>query len=685
MSLLGPRRPAHRWNSPHERARVRSAERLAGPLNRDEEAWLEQHLAECASCAAIAAQYASQRDELRALAAQPVEPPRDLWARTAAAIERESRSTARRQVRHWSPIPVGIGSGVLVVAVVVAASLMSQAPATPPLTADLPSSPVATVTPGETPLSLTADVGYVRKTESGAIALYLTTVNEVCPGRDGSGCAPLDDTPQQQRPIANVEAPSDVVLSPNRQQVVVVDEQGGGNVYVMPVPTSVPAPGSSPSPTVAAASPTATPTPSLSATPSLRPSASVGSVSAPPASSSPSVAPSGSATASPSPSVPASVPPSPAGSTAIARDVVLVGEAAYSADGQWFAFSARPSDGSHGPDIYLWRAGDEEATPVTADHRSVFSAWFGTVILGSRLDVPAAPQPSPDASGSPSASASAAPTATARPSPTRSAAASSSPDATSSGGPSDAPSSSPPATISVGAAFIIDPATRRTADIPNAPFWRPAVDPNGVVGVYWRGGVTEDPSTGGTTTNGQLVVGPWPLPLDQVETLLAASAGPSPSPSATTAASAVASASATEPPSGSASPSASDQGAATASPSASVDDASVALANGPVSDWDARFDATGTRLAVWIADPDDPRIGRLSLYVVDPATGRVNTTNAPLADVPALPGFSLATNHLAWVTPPGQDGRASRVQVLAWKGDEFGSIESPEGAFIVVR
>jgi hypothetical protein len=51
----------------------------------------------------------------------------------------------------------------------------------------------------------------------------------------------------------------------------------------------------------------------------------------------------------------------------------------------WFAFTARPSDGSAGPDIYLWHLGDEKARPVTTDHTSVFASWVGSQMLGSRI------------------------------------------------------------------------------------------------------------------------------------------------------------------------------------------------------------------------------------------------------------------------------------------------------------
>jgi hypothetical protein len=42
--------------------------------------------------------------------------------------------------------------------------------------------------------------------------------------------------------------------------------------------------------------------------------------------------------------------------------------------------------------------------------------------------------------------------------------------------------------------------------------------------------------------------------------------------------------------------------------------------------------------------------------------------------------------RLAWVTPPGQDGNQSTVQVLAWSNDEFGIIQTvPSGRLYIVR
>ena len=120
------RRPDH-WGSSHERARLRLAERMAGDLGVEEAAWLEGHLAECPSCTSISAQFAADRLALRALREAPPQPPRDLWARTAAAIEQESgrgHSPATRTPRR-SRLPIGALSGLAVIAVVIGVSTLS--------------------------------------------------------------------------------------------------------------------------------------------------------------------------------------------------------------------------------------------------------------------------------------------------------------------------------------------------------------------------------------------------------------------------------------------------------------------------------------------------------------------------------------------------------------------------------
>ena len=112
----------------HDRARSLAAERLDGPLQRADDTWLATHLAGCPTCRAVAGAYESDRMVLRAMRDRTPEPPRDLWARTSAAIERESAGQRRqpRRAAGGRPGPaLGILSGVAVIAVVIGASVMS--------------------------------------------------------------------------------------------------------------------------------------------------------------------------------------------------------------------------------------------------------------------------------------------------------------------------------------------------------------------------------------------------------------------------------------------------------------------------------------------------------------------------------------------------------------------------------
>jgi hypothetical protein len=121
---------------------------------------------------------------------------------------------------------------------------------------------------------------------------------------------------------------------------------------------------------------------------------------------------------------------------AIASGVSVVGEsAAFSEDGDWFAFTARPADDSQGPDIYVWRVGDETAHRLTTDGRSVFASWQADTIIGSGLAA-------------------------------------------------DAPIDGASEPVS----FSIDPASGERTDVSNG-LWRPAVDPSGAFAVAWDGSV----------------------------------------------------------------------------------------------------------------------------------------------------------------------------------------------------
>jgi hypothetical protein len=638
------------------------------PLDGTDQAWLDGHLAGCPSCASIAAAYVAQRAELRSLRREPPQPPRDLWARTAAAIEREAAAPGRgpaERRRGVSAIPLGAVAGVLVIAVVVGASLLSrpilprnQAPATATASATsvLPSTrPTPALKP--TPINVTADnVGWLALGADGTVDVFDAPVDQVCATRDDAECPTIEQPAPKSINLS--EQPASVNRSPTDQGLVVVDsdtKSKGGEVYAFPAASSTPL--ATPSPV---ASPTPVGTPVASATPSVEPTA-VASASPTPVTPTPEATPSPSPSANPTPSVAPSAPPQPtptasvrvtatpgSGTIAIARDVIVVGESeAYSPDGAWFAFSARPANAAQGPDIYLWRRGDAEAHAVTTDHRSVFGTWLDDQLVGSRVVAAAGQQDL-------------------------------------------APTS-----------FLIDPATGRETAL-DARGWRPSVDPRGRFAVYWDGSVAlNDQGTDLRPADGRLVLAPWTAatpaqPSTSPQT--AEPAGPSPSPGASNDSSASASASPTLPAasgtapiapeasaSAASSPDASDHAASgssgpSSSPSSSPATQAAVLTAGPLTDWDARWDETGTHLAVWVATDTASRVGDLTLYSVDPASGRIKS----LHRVASLAGFSIGKGRLAWATPRGQDGQGSRLQVVAWTKDAVGSIESRESSEVLV-
>jgi len=290
--------------------------------------------------------------------------------------------------------------------------------------------------------------------------------------------------------------------------------------------------------------------------------------------------------------------PTPGGAIEIAQDVVLVGQsAAYSPNGDWFAFTARPADGSTGPDIYVWKVGEPAARALTTDHRSVFGSWLGKeTMVGSSVV---------EANGDASADLG-------------------------------------------GVSFLLDPETAKQVPLPQTGrTWRPSVDPSGRRAVYWTGSLRRSADAPiDLPDEGRLVIGDW-------DTGKAAASG---APEAT--------------------PLAGDQ--------AEVRHETT-IASGPLTDWDARWDASGTKLAVWIADPKQPNVGSLSLYDVDPFNGRVDLKKPLLDGKRATTGFSISDNKLVWAEPAEDGSGSGRILVLAWTDQGAGTIETLPDKVLVIR
>lgn len=639
-----------RLNDPHARCLELASEALLAPLDEAEAAWLEEHLAGCEPCRRTVDAFSADAALLRSLRDDLPPVPRDLGARVSLALDAEVRDATRTGRRAGLRRSAGARRPSLafagLAAVVVVALLVGPlaAPSTSPA-GSLP--PAGSLLPEATPILVNAQpVAWASRDANGSYIISSAQVGQVCPATEGSACGTLDGS---VRTVASLSVkPSSMTLGRDGSPAVVV---GQGAVYAVPVnlvpthspapsassaPTSVPVqtpaasggpatpPAGSPPPSEPAASPSATPSAPATEVPTGTPTPSSATTPEPSGAATPAASPSATpvlspAAATPLPTLPPPTPaPTPAAALKIADNVVLTGTPpAYSPDGRWVAFSARPTDGTHGSDIYVWEVGRQRATALTTDHASVFSGWLNDLILGSTVRTAAVtPAATPAATG---AAASATPTATPTAGLPSAAAAAPGPLP----GAIPAPDADP-ATV-VARSFLLDPADDTTTALPLDGAWRPVVDPTGRTVVYWTGTFAwSDDARTWVPAMGGLVAAAWRDVLVK--------------------------------------------GAVPASQALPGD------AAGPrVAVWDVRFDPAGRRLGVWVADPAEPGTGRLALVAVND-DGSLGSTI--LADQSALPGFSLDADRLAWSTPPGRNGEGSLVTVFAWNGDAAGQVQT---------
>lgn len=472
--------------SPHERARLLASDQLDAALSQADSAWLDGHLADCDACRAVARAYADDRALLRSLPMP--EPPRDLWARTSVALERERATrhgltSGQTDTRVRWPALGGI-LAVLIVGLLVGQSLLpAGGPAVGLATPGPSGGPGSSAIAGATPLAVPpGEVAWITHAVDGPYTMNIANVALVCPSdaAPSSDCASIDAG--AKRVVSFLKKPGSVVLDPQAEQAAVVESSAsstGGSIFVVPISRLTPAPTASPSPTPTttpstSAAPPASTTPDTS--PSLGPTGSSepnGSAAPPSVEPTPSAEPTPSSQPTLSPSgspVPTGTPaPTAARALAIIDDVVVVGgEAAYSPDGEWLAFSARQAQGSDGPDVYVWHIGDMQARAVTSDHGSVFSAWVDGQVLASRADrVEVVAQ-----------------------------------DA--------ARSSDPAAAQALPVSFLIDPASGKEHDLNGFAAWRPVVDPSGRWVIYWTGSLVFDPvARTWVPAEGRLVIDRW--------------------------------------------------------------------------------------------------------------------------------------------------------------------------------
>ncbi len=601
-----------RLRAEHERARTLAATSLVEALSPADSAVLASHLDTCRECRQVALDYALQGERIHNLA--EIGLPRDAWPAFAARLDMEEARVAEQRARRagnrrvasqahplggrpsrapgaFIPMAAGAGHrGSPIVASVGVGSLLALVATIALVVSGLPQMIVG---PSATPFAVDpSSVAWVTRQADGRFLLQTAALDSACP----SGGAACSDFGQMPNTIVALDMePASVFLARDGRDAIVVDTgaagagTSGGSVYAIQLPTPYPGSGGSGASgaagvagatggsrgwgssgstdvpggiaagaavaTAIATAAAVSPAPTSSPRAALVPPATPPYPTTKPAAAGATTGPVASfvTAGGPGASLPAAVPlPTAAATRAIAEGVVLVGgRAGYSPDGRWFAFSARPADASAGPDVYLWRVGDERSRAVTADHAAVFAGWAGSRLLVSSPDggvakvADATPDPAADdvAKGDAQPAATKAPkgasgTAAATdaapvPTPKPKKGATPSPDADAStgsarstegapsGGASSAaasgegsPAGAPGGLVTTPASYLLDPASGTITPIDLPGLWLPSVDPTGTRVVAWLGTVRADATTRAwRPAAGALVVGSWPTVL----------------------------------------------------------------------------------------------------------------------------------------------------------------------------
>ena len=645
----------------HAQWRELIATRLDRPLTRSESRYLSGHLKTCAACRQAEHDYREQRGLLRAL--PPRIPPRDMWARTSAALDREvargayrGRGVARglgldfgASGRRGAP-SAALLTTLATVGVVAALAVMQVTPATQIVPSSAPAV-AARATPFAVDPQSLAFIG----NEAADVFLYQVDVAQACPQTEPD-CEIAESFVRSAVNLPTKLKARNASINRSGRQLAFVGRAAGRDVIAVVLLPS--ASGEAPDATDGNANPSDTP----SATD--QPTGSGVPETTPPHTPEQTLLPGQTASAPP----PSAVP----GLTvlAILEDVHSAGAPPeWSPDGQTLAFSAMPADGSHGPDVYVWTPNDEHARAVTTDHSSYFASWSGERIVASRVT-------------------------------------------TADDG-------------SVAAhTFVIDPLTFEERRVDGPRMWLPVVNPAGTHAVAWRGefGVADGlavplsgtlymvnwaeidpfaPGAGAQPTSSPTDA-PTPDPTEEPSPTNAPSATADPTPpepkseshpsAAPTTAPSVAPSS---PPEASIPPAATPPEATPpeatppeATPSATTPpqtppettapDLAVPLDLGrdpvtnPVLDWQARWSTDGQVLGIWIADAASDTWGWLAVFAIDLESAAIDTGQPLLPLTFARRGFSLGESRVAWVGAP--DSTEGELRIATWGDDGVGGL-----------
>jgi hypothetical protein len=641
MSKQPGRRDPRSERVDHAAYRDLLASRLADKLDPDDRRRLDRHLATCLQCRAVDREYRRQRQWLRSL--PPVAPPRDMWARTAAALDREvagrARTTgARSRPGRWALT----GTALALVSSVAVLGIMGA------YLLPVPRNGAGTATLRPTPFDVPADDLAVVSEQGEGLTITRTQVDEVCPV-PAADCTQIQAGTPQKITVGAVKAPSNISVGPTGDKVAVTGEDASGADVIaivdLPADRSAPTaspPATSPTPTAAAPTPTSIPSPSTSPTgrdtsgsPTPTASASPGALGSP-AASTPAVTSDPAATPSASPSVSSSPEPSatasqtpaatpsvsasptltpsptpvatrptptstpsqtalesfratlppgtavPGQAHAILSNVLAAGAApAWSRDGTTLAFSAMPADRRHGPDVFIWRVGDREAQAITTDHASYFASWAGARIVASRAPL---------------------------------------------GEGADRSARVEPSTV------VIDIATSEVRPVAAQGMWLPIVDPRGRSAIMWRGFVFgSEPVTG--VAEGRLLLADWTA-LDPFVT---------------------------------------SDIAATSRAVAAAQQVAARSATQPLADWDVRWSRDGAAFGLWIADEPASAVGRLTVIEIGTTDTGPEERSTLLGPTPAHRAFSLGAERVAWIVP-GPGGTRGELRVGTWGTSGSGTV-----------
>jgi len=349
----------------HAAARRLLAARMDGLLTATETRFLAEHLTGCVPCRSVARAYQEGHEALHAL--RPTVPPRDLGARIGAALDREMAG-AQRTLRLPQGLPrpsaalVGpvVAGASAVIVLVVGARLLLAPPAAPATGPGSTAAAMVSATPAATPFAVpAAELALVEQGSEG-LTVYRAAVSEMCP-TTSVDCATTAYESRRMIGIASDLVPRGVAIDrENRRMALLAEDPLGADtvsvVVLPPIDERADPRGAGPGPD------------------GRWPVAGAGGS---PGNALASLSPGGGV-------VPADAP---ARVLAVLEGVQAVGAPpAWSPDGSMLAFSAMPVDRSRGPDIYLWRPGQDRARRLTTDHGSWFASWSGGRVVVSRLE-----------------------------------------------------------------------------------------------------------------------------------------------------------------------------------------------------------------------------------------------------------------------------------------------------------